>query len=52
MESTERDLAMGDKSGGLGSDGGEVKDVELEVVTNPVIPEPEDAPVPPNPRRA
>lgn len=40
MESTERDLAVGNQSGGLGADGG-------EIVTAPVIPEPEDVPAPP-----
>lgn len=45
MESTERDLAMGDQGGGLGPDGREV--VEDEVVTAPVIDEPENVPLPP-----
>lgn len=40
MESTERDLAMGDKGRGLGADGG-------EVVTDPALPEPENIPDPP-----
>lgn len=48
MESTERDLAVGNQGGGLGSDGGEV--VEGEVVTDPVLPEPEDIPTPPGER--
>ena len=43
MESTERDLAMGDQGGELGPDGWEIG----EVVTAPVIPEPEDRPAPP-----
>lgn len=40
MESTERDLAMGNQGGELGPDGG-------EIVTAPVVPEPEDRPAPP-----
>lgn len=41
MESTERDMAMGDKGRGLGPDG-------REVITDPIIPEPKDVPAPPS----
>ncbi len=51
MESTERDLAMGDKGGGLGPDGGPVEE-EGEVITAPTIPEPADVPAPPIPGRS
>ena len=42
MEFSERDLAMGSESGGLGPDSG-------EVVTDPTLPEPDEVPLPPLP---
>jgi hypothetical protein len=44
MEPTERDLAMGNQGGELGPDGG-------EVVTDPIVDEPKEIPVPPIPER-